>query len=203
MNRQLDVTNVKPNSPADKAGLRTGDTLVKTNGKSLKSHSDVRSAIQSATEKGTPLPLTVMRNGDVLTLSLQCPEDGVGMDFQEYEVVKKPAHGETETKKKGLSALTTPVVIAVLGYTALHYFYDQRMIDSAESLLHDNSFPHAEVLRASFPLWAPLMNKADIDIVVEHQDDIDVVVMTYYGNPFYSSNIYMEISGEQAMKLRY
>lgn len=76
------------------------------------------------------------------------------------------------------------------------------MISDAEGLLHDNNFPNAKVVRASFPLTAPLTTKADVDIVVEQQGEVDAVVMTVYGNPFYSNDIYLEISGEDAMKLR-
>lgn len=202
MTRQLEVTGIIPRSLAADAGVKAGDILLKANGKSLKSQWDMSNAISNASDKDGTLNLTVLRDGDVFSIPIPCQGPDTGMEYEEYDVNKKPTSDSSNGKKKGLAALTTPLVIALLGYTALYYFYNQRMISNAEGLLHDNNFPNAEVVRASFPLIAPLATKADIDIVVEQQGEIDAVVMTIYGNPFYSNDIYMEISGEDAMKLR-
>ena len=56
------IANVTPNGPADKAGLKTGDTIVSVNGKSVKTGDELVAEI-SALKPGTDAKLGYVRNG--------------------------------------------------------------------------------------------------------------------------------------------
>jgi serine protease Do len=56
------ITNVRPDSPAAKAGLQGEDTITAVNGKPIKSGEELVSLI-SATRPGNKLNLTYLRNG--------------------------------------------------------------------------------------------------------------------------------------------
>src|SRR5205807_5372427 len=56
------ISNVRPETPAEKAGLQTEDTITAVNGKSVKSGDELVSLI-SATKPGSKITLTLMRNG--------------------------------------------------------------------------------------------------------------------------------------------
>ncbi|HEY1463836.1 MAG TPA: Do family serine endopeptidase [Terriglobales bacterium] len=56
------VSNVNPNSPADKAGLKVGDTLVSVDGKGIKNGDELVSEIASR-KPGTKVELGYIRNG--------------------------------------------------------------------------------------------------------------------------------------------
>ncbi len=63
------IANVTPNGPADKAGLKTGDTIVTVDGKSVKSGDDLVAEI-SAIKPGETAKLGYIRNGKDLTASV-------------------------------------------------------------------------------------------------------------------------------------
>jgi S1-C subfamily serine protease len=56
------ITSVVPSSPADKAGLKTGDVVLKLNGKDVDDANTLRNEIASM-RPGTDVTLTVLRNG--------------------------------------------------------------------------------------------------------------------------------------------
>jgi len=60
------ISNVTPNGPADKAGLKTGDTIVSVNGKQVKTGDELVAEI-SALKPGTNAKLGYVRNGKDLT----------------------------------------------------------------------------------------------------------------------------------------
>ncbi len=57
------ITQVKPDSPAQRAGLREGDVLVGVGQKAIASADDAATAIRSARRDGKPVALRVLRNG--------------------------------------------------------------------------------------------------------------------------------------------
>ncbi len=56
------IANVTPNGPADKAGLKTGDTIVSVNGKTVKTGDELVAEISSL-KPGTEAKLGYIRNG--------------------------------------------------------------------------------------------------------------------------------------------
>ncbi len=63
------IANVTPNGPADKAGLKTGDTIVSVNGKSVKSGDDLVAEI-SAIKPGDTAKLGYIRSGKESTAAV-------------------------------------------------------------------------------------------------------------------------------------
>lgn len=56
------ISAVRPGTPAEEAGLQTGDAITAINGKAIKTGDELISAI-SSTKPGSKLNLTIMRNG--------------------------------------------------------------------------------------------------------------------------------------------
>jgi C-terminal processing protease CtpA/Prc len=72
-NKGVLVENVKKDSPADKAGFKAGDVLVRAGKKTIEDAGDVRAAF-GAYDKGEKLPFEVIRKGTRLTLDLEVAE---------------------------------------------------------------------------------------------------------------------------------
>jgi len=71
------VRSVLKDSPAEKAGLKAGDVIVKMGEEKIKTPREVSSAVGSLRSKGT-FPVTVIRNRKETTLSVTLPEDRSG-----------------------------------------------------------------------------------------------------------------------------
>jgi predicted aspartyl protease len=67
------VLRVMGNSPADKAGIDSGDRLISVNGQSVKSIADAQAAMQ-ATHSGQAVTVVVQRNSAQLKLKISCGE---------------------------------------------------------------------------------------------------------------------------------
>jgi len=67
------ITQIMPETPAEKAGLRTGDVIIKMNGENIESASQFRNAIAS-TAPGTEIELTVIRDGKKKRVDLTLTE---------------------------------------------------------------------------------------------------------------------------------
>ncbi|MFM7313915.1 MAG: trypsin-like peptidase domain-containing protein [Cyanobium sp.] len=63
------VVAVQPGGPADRAGLRKGDVIVTVGGRPVASPAAVVQAVEQS-GIGTPLPLSLQRNGEALTLTV-------------------------------------------------------------------------------------------------------------------------------------
>lgn len=64
------VTHVNSGSPAEKAGMKAGDVIVKVDGSRVKETSDLRERMNGAREKKT-VPVTVIRKGVESTLNVE------------------------------------------------------------------------------------------------------------------------------------
>ena len=62
VNSGVTIASVTPNGPAEKAGLKTGDTIVSVNGKTVKTGDELVAEI-SALKPGTDAKLGYVRNG--------------------------------------------------------------------------------------------------------------------------------------------
>ena len=67
------VSEVSPDSPASKAGLKRGDVILKVNGETVNSANDLRLRI-SQTPPGTPVKLQVSRDGKLQDVSVDLGE---------------------------------------------------------------------------------------------------------------------------------
>ncbi len=67
------VTDVTPGSPADTAGLKQKDVIVKFNDRPVKDIPDLRNRVAES-EVDTKIPLEVVRNGQTLPLTVQIKE---------------------------------------------------------------------------------------------------------------------------------
>lgn len=64
------IVDVVPNSPADNAGLRTGDIIKKIAGESVTTTNDIQQTVEK-TKVGEPLALLLQRNGKQLDMDVQ------------------------------------------------------------------------------------------------------------------------------------
>jgi S1-C subfamily serine protease len=67
------VVRVMPNSPADRAGLRSGDVIRGIDGKNVESANEVQDAVASV-EVGETLTLEIRRNGESQSLEVRTGE---------------------------------------------------------------------------------------------------------------------------------
>jgi serine protease Do len=67
------VSEVTPNSPAAKAGLKSGDVIVEFNGKPVQDSRHLKLAV-GATSPGTKAPVKVMREGDTKNFTITLKE---------------------------------------------------------------------------------------------------------------------------------
>ena len=58
-----------PNGPADKAGFKDGDVIVKFNGEKVTDSRNLQLAV-AATKPGSKVPVEIMRNGNEKTLEV-------------------------------------------------------------------------------------------------------------------------------------
>lgn len=64
------ISKVEPGSPADRAGLRSGDVVVAVEGRPVRSATDLRNRI-GLLRVGTPVQVAILRGGDQRTLTLR------------------------------------------------------------------------------------------------------------------------------------
>ena len=69
----LRIEHIEPDSRAEKAGLRVGDTLAQANGKPVQAPADLHQAAMLAKQQGTALTFEVLRKGKPLVLIM--PKD--------------------------------------------------------------------------------------------------------------------------------
>jgi len=69
-----EIGQVRPNSPAEKAGLMKEDVIISINGKITERWSDIKEQVQFQT--GRPLEITVQRGGRIIPMTIT-PEDAV------------------------------------------------------------------------------------------------------------------------------
>lgn len=103
------VTQVEPGSPADKAGVRVGDVLIKTNEREVDDAGDVRAAMAGA-RKGDAITLSVLRDRKSLSIKAVLAEDAppaptadatsrnwIRELMKSIEAMTKPSHAAQNT----------------------------------------------------------------------------------------------------------
>jgi serine protease Do len=68
------VDAVGPDTPADKAGIRAGDLIVKFNGRDIQNFNDLRRRVAQA-KIGEDLPVDIVRNGKNVSLKVRLVEE--------------------------------------------------------------------------------------------------------------------------------
>jgi serine protease Do len=86
------IAQVEPNSPASKAGLRSGDIVLEYNGKEIKNPEDLSIAVAD-TKVGSSAKLKVMRDGKTLNL-----DASVGTRPAEQAEASKPGENSEHAK---------------------------------------------------------------------------------------------------------
>ncbi len=71
------VRSVAPNSPAEKAGLKAGDVIVKVDGESVKDIAELRSVLFDHARKGD-VPVTLVRNKREMTVTVHLEHAEMG-----------------------------------------------------------------------------------------------------------------------------
>ncbi len=85
------VSQVEPNSPAGKAGLKVGDVITELNGKRVDNSGQLQAAI-STQRPGSKINLNVMREGKALTLPVTL--EGINKKSDETASNSGEAHGK-------------------------------------------------------------------------------------------------------------
>jgi serine protease Do len=85
------VSQVEPNSPASKAGLKVGDVITELNGKRMDNSGQLQAAI-STQRPGSKINLNVMREGKALTLPVTL--EGLNKKSDETASNSGEAHGK-------------------------------------------------------------------------------------------------------------
>ncbi len=89
------VRSVLKDSPAEKAGLKAGDVIVRVSETKVATPRDVSSAIRTARSKKT-FPVTVVRNRKEMTLTITVENDRSGWDQQNpFRVIRNIELNET------------------------------------------------------------------------------------------------------------
>ncbi len=103
VNSGVTIANVTPNGPADKAGLKTGDTIVSVNGKSVKSGDDLVAEI-SAIKPGDNAKLGYIRGGKESTANVMVADRSklFGARLGDQEEGSEPA--QPKESKFGVTA---------------------------------------------------------------------------------------------------
>jgi S1-C subfamily serine protease len=71
VNSGLKVTEVQPGSVAEQAGIQPGDSLEAVDGKPVTSPAEATQAERDASNKGEPVTITVIRNGQKLSIQVK------------------------------------------------------------------------------------------------------------------------------------
>jgi serine protease Do len=88
------VRSVKKGSPAENAGLRAGDVIVKVDGERISDAADLRSALRGHHGKAFPISIVRDRREQNVTVTLPKPEEppGEGQEESRYRDLLKERH---------------------------------------------------------------------------------------------------------------
>lgn len=85
------ITDIKPDSPADRAGLLVSDIILKYNGKRVRNAREL-SLLITSTEIGSRVKLDILRNNKVISITVKTEENKDNYKYdQEYEALLSKA----------------------------------------------------------------------------------------------------------------
>lgn len=109
------ISEVRPGTPADKAGLQTGDAITAVNGKAVKTGDELVNLI-SATKPGTKVDLTYVRNGQEKQAAVTVADRARLFPERGEESAENNDENEPAPSKLGLSVRSiTPEMAQRLG----------------------------------------------------------------------------------------
>src|SRR6185503_14611258 len=108
--RGVVVNSLTPEGPAEKAGIKPGDVIVKFNGKEVNDANELRNAV-AANEPGTEVSLTLLRSGNQQDVKVR-----LATLTPEAAQAQQPDGAEGGSGKLGLSVRPiTPEIAGQLG----------------------------------------------------------------------------------------
>jgi serine protease Do len=114
------ITDVKADSPAANAGLKTGDIVLQFGGKSISGPRELQSLVEQA-KSGSVSPLLILRDGKQMTINVTCaalPSETSSAGTPALESTPKDT---TQFSKIGIQVSTlTPNIAEQLGVSADH-----------------------------------------------------------------------------------
>ena len=96
------ISNVRPETPAEKAGLQTEDTITAVNGKAVKSGDELVSLI-SATKPGSKIALSIMRHGQPKEVSVTVADRAKLFGDRNEDSSESAPEGEASPAKLGIT----------------------------------------------------------------------------------------------------
>ncbi len=108
------VSNVTPEGPADKAGIKRGDVITEFNGAKVPNSTELRNMV-AAMNPGSAVKITLLRDGREMQVTVVLGERPRGRGGREPQEEQQP--DEQTSKKLGLSMQNlTPDIAQQLGY---------------------------------------------------------------------------------------
>jgi serine protease Do len=114
------VTQVQPNTPAAKAGLKTGDIILDFSGKTISKPRELQSMVEMCKANSTE-PLTILRDGSRMTLTVVCAERPANIDLAGARSERSGKAESSRFEKLGIQVENlTPQVAEQLGIETEH-----------------------------------------------------------------------------------
>lgn len=115
VNSGVTISEVTPGSPADQAGLQTGDTITSVNGKPIKNGDDLIGSI-SATKPGSKIDLNFIRNGQQKDAKVTVADRAKLLGERSEDTREASDQGQPSPSKLGLAVRgITPEMAQRLG----------------------------------------------------------------------------------------
>jgi len=100
----VEVTGVKPGSPAEAAGLKEGDVVINYDGDPIRSRDQLITLVQR-TRIGRKVPITVTREGKQLNLEATIAESQPEVENAQQQQQQSPQQGKTRNDAEVLEAV--------------------------------------------------------------------------------------------------
>ncbi len=114
-NQGVLVSDVRANTPAAKAGLKSGDVILEFNGQAVKKPAELQGLVEQAAT-GSTQPLTILRDGRRMTIKVTCEAQPKNYGLAEEESSNSNNPASSNFEKLGIEVSNlTPEVAKKLG----------------------------------------------------------------------------------------
>jgi len=116
------VRSVKKGSPAENAGLRAGDVIVKVDGEKVSDSADLRSALRE--HRGKTFPITIVRDRreQSVTVTLPMPDEPTEQSLEESSfdrVIEDGVRQKMDAARRRLDAARATIESRLAGESSL------------------------------------------------------------------------------------